>query len=620
MKRALVTLAAMLALLATASGASGKATLHLQPAGLVPRLQPPSKAAGYAAPATLTFDASYESLINRYFTDVEAASSPTATNVYSIDTQYSGIAYASTVGGSYVDHDPLPANGCDDGTDPYCLTDQQLQDEIQNVLTAKGWHGSLTNMFFLLTPVGVGSCIDGFSGVCSSNYFCAYHNAFVDTNSEDVIYANEPYEGGLGGCDGNNGVIPPGPGFGFPNDQDSDTTINTISHEHNEAITDPFGDAWYADDGSGDEIGDLCAYYYGPRAGTAPNGQPYSQKINGNNYSLQEEYSNADNGCVPYLGGPSSAETIGSGPLADHGGAVMQTNATYAIYWLPTPGNTSVPVVTGTDAVNQTLTSSTGSWSGGASNFSYQWQRCSPAGSGCVNISGATGSTYKLTNADGDDTVRSTVSATNLNGASPYSASASTAVVVPVPAATGAPVVSGIAGVGRSFSTTTGSWNTAASFTYQWLRCSADGSGCAAIPAATASTYPLIGDDAGHILKAVVSATNAAGTTSATSAASAVVVTTPHAGSPPRISGRAQVGKRLSATHGTWSGPPMSYAYQWLRCSASGSKCAPIRKATKTAYRLTRKDARHRLRVRITARNAAGSKAATSAATKRVRR
>jgi hypothetical protein len=618
MKRALVTLAAVLALLATASGASGKATLHLHPAGLVPRLQPPAKSAGYAAPATLTFDASYESLINRYFADVQAASG-TGANVYSTDTQYSGIAYASTVGGSYVDHDPLPANGCDDGADPFCLTDQQLQDEIQNVLTANGWHGGLTHMFFLMTPVGVGSCIDGSSGVCSSNYFCAYHSAFVDTNSEDVIYANEPYEGGVGGCDGNNGVIPPGPGFGFPNDQDSDTTINTISHEHNEAITDPFGDAWYADDGSGDENGDLCAYYYGPKAGTAPNGQPYSQKINGNDYSLQEEYSNHDNGCVPYYGGPASAETIGSGPLANHGGAVMHTNTTYAIYWLPRAGNTSLPVVTGTDAVNQALTSSTGGWSGAAS-FSYQWQRCSAAGSGCVDIAGATASSYTLTNADGGHTVRSTVSATNVNGASPYAASAATAMVVPVPAATSAPAVSGIAAVGRSFSTTTGSWNTAATFTYQWLRCSADGSGCAAIPAATASTYPLIGDDANHVLKAVVSATNAAGTSSATSAASAAVVVTPHVGSAPRISGRAKVGKRLTAIQGTWSGPPTSYAYQWLRCSATGKRCAPIRKATNASYRLTRHDARHRLRIRVTARNAAGSQAATSAATRRVRR
>jgi hypothetical protein len=619
MSRVLVTLAAVLTLLATASGASGKATLHLQPSGLIPRLQTPVNSPGYATPATLTFDASYENLIDQYFTDVAAASG-TGSNVYSVDTQYSGIAYTSTVGGSYVDHDPLPPNGCDDGSDPFCLTDQQLQDEIQNVLADKGWHGGLGNMFFLMTPVGVGSCIDGSSGVCSSNYFCAYHNAFVDANSEDVIYANEPYEGGVSGCDGNNGLIPPGPGFGFPNDQDSDTTINTISHEHNEAITDPFGDAWYADDGQGDEIGDLCAYYYGLKAGTAPNGQPYSQKINGHDYSLQEEYSNADHGCVPYLGGPSTAETIGSGPLADHGGAVMQTNTTYAIYWLPTPGNAVPPAVSGTASVNRMLTSSTGTWNGGATTFSYQWQRCSSAGSGCVDIPGATDSTYELTSADGGTTVRSTVSATNVNGASPRTASEPTAVVTPVPAPTGAPVISGVAAVGRSFSTTTGQWNTQLSFTYQWMRCAADGSGCAAIPAATASTYPLIGDDAGHRLEAVVSGTNAAGTTSASSALTAVIVAVPRAKSPPRILGRAKVGGRLKGLVGTWSGPPQTYEYAWLRCSAHGARCAPIKSAARATYRLRKRDAGHRLRLRVTAVNVAGRKAATSRPGKMVRR
>jgi hypothetical protein len=189
-----------------------------------------------------------------------------------------------------------------------------------------------------------------------------------------------------------------------------------------------------------------------------------------------------------------------------------------------------------------------------------------------------------------------------------------------LPAATSNPALTGIAAVGRALATTNGTWNTSASFTYQWLRCSADGSDCGAIAGASATTYAVDAADANHVLKAVVSATNAAGTTSATSAASALVVATPHAGGAPRISGRAKVGEQLTASHGTWSGPPTSYAYQWLRCSLAGGTCALIRKATGAIYRLTRHDAGHRLRVRVTARNIAGSKAATSAATKRVRR
>jgi hypothetical protein len=630
MRGALATLAAVLLLLGTASGASGSTPKHGAIAGMVPHV-------GYAAPAplalsnstvhaspSLTFDANYETLINRYFTDVAAASVAHAVdNVYSTDTQYFSnpghvnIQYDSTFGGSFVSHDQLPANGCDDGVDAFCLTDQQLQAEIQNVLTTKGWHGTPTNMFFLMTPDGVGSCTDSSGTVCSSNFFCAYHSDFVDASSEDVIYANEPYEGTIGGCANPFDQ-------GFPNDVDADTTINTISHEHNEAITDPFGTAWFADDGNGDENGDLCAFGFGTQLGGTPGVDSWNQVINGHKYELQEEFSNADvppatGSCVNHAGGTRDPEMFGSGPLVYHGGHVMHTNTTYAIYWLPTPGNTTQPVITGTAAVNHTLTSSVGSWTASPTAFAYQWQRCSSAGTACVNISGATASTYTLTSADGANTVRSTVRATNVNGTS-TAVSPTTAAVVPVPAATGIPVVSGLAGVGRSFSATTGTWNTAAAFAYQWMRCAANGSSCAAIPAATASTYPLIAADARHTLKIIVTATNAAGATSATSAASALVVAVPRATGAPRISGKAAVGKRLRGTRGTWSGPPESYKYAWLRCNARGAKCVPIKRATHPTYRLTNHDAGHRLRLRVTATNAAGSKTATSAPSKRVGR
>ena len=187
-------------------------------------------------------------------------------NVYSVATQYSDspgavhIQYQSTFGGSYVDHDPLPANGCDDGLDTYCLTDQQLQNEIQTAMTAKGWVSDPSHIFFLMTPNGVGSC-ESAAGSCSTDTFCAYHSDFVDSSGGHVIYANEPYEGTdpLGGCID--------PTQGFPNDPDADTTINTISHEHNEAITDPLSaldTAWIAADGN--ENGDLCAFGFGNTA------------------------------------------------------------------------------------------------------------------------------------------------------------------------------------------------------------------------------------------------------------------------------------------------------------------------------------------------------------------
>ena len=213
----------------------------------------------------------------------------------------------------------------------------------------------------------------------------------------------------------------------------------------------------------------------------------------------------------------SPAATFGSGPLVYGGGPVMHTNTAYAIYWLPTARNKSAPVVTGTAVVNKTLTTSVGSWDGGAP-FSYQWQRCSSTGTSCANIPGATASTYKLTTADGGHVVRSTVRATNVNGVSPPAGSTGTKMVVDVPAATKAPHISGRARVGKKLSGSHGAWTYSPAFAYQWLRCNAHGASCKSISHATHAKYKLTKRDAKHRLRLRVTATNAAGRVKATSA------------------------------------------------------------------------------------------------------
>jgi hypothetical protein len=95
------------------------------------------------------------------------------------------------------------------------------------------------------------------------------------------------------------------------------------------------------------------------------------------------------------------------------------------------PANTSVPVVSGQAVQGQSLSTSSGSWSGSPSSFGYQWQDCSSSGSGCSNIGGATGSSYVLQASDVGGTVRSVVTAVNSGG----SASASSAVTAVIAAA-----------------------------------------------------------------------------------------------------------------------------------------------------------------------------------------
>ena len=50
------------------------------------------------------------------------------------------------------------------------------------------------------------------------------------------------------------------------------------------------------------------------------------------------------------------------------------------------PTNTTLPTITGTAQVGQTLTASTGAWDGSPTSFAFQWQRCSAAGTSCVSI------------------------------------------------------------------------------------------------------------------------------------------------------------------------------------------------------------------------------------------
>lgn len=92
----------------------------------------------------------------------------------------------------------------------------------------------------------------------------------------------------------------------------------------------------------------------------------------------------------------------------------------------------------------------------------------------------------------------------------------------------------------------------------------------------------------------------------------------------PRISGSASVGATLSATRGSWTGEPTSFAFQWVRCPRDGgrpdgSDCAAIGGARTSKYVVSAADVDRRLRVRVTAANADGQETVASNATPRVR-
>ncbi len=75
----------------------------------------------------------------------------------------------------------------------------------------------------------------------------------------------------------------------------------------------------------------------------------------------------------------------------------------------------------------------------------------------------------------------------------------------------------------------------------------------------------------------------------------------------PSISGTALQGQTLSEAHGSWTGSPTAFAYQWEDCDTSGNNCSPISGATGQTYALTASDVGHTVRVQETAGNAGGT-------------
>ena len=191
------------------------------------------------------------------------------------------------------------------------------------------------------------------------------------------------------------------------------------------------------------------------------------------------------------------------------------------------PVNTAQPTVSGTTQQGQTLTATTGTWTGyPAPTLTYQWQDCNTSGQNCTNITGATTNTYTLASGDVGNTVRVLASATNTFGAA-AAPSAVTATVADPSAITVAPAISGVTQQGQALSATHGTWsNSPTGYTYQWQDCNSLGGSCVNVAGATGSGYNLGVTDVAQTVRVVVTASTSGGSVSAASAATGLVVGT----------------------------------------------------------------------------------------------
>ena len=259
------------------------------------------------------------------------------------------------------------------------------------------------------------------------------------------------------------------------------------------------------------------------------------------------------------------------------------------------PTATSVPTISGTLAVGQTLTTSPGVWTPAPASYTYQWWSCSSQVlSTCSIISGATSETYTLTNSDGGNYFYAQVTALSAGGGTTAN-SAISGRVLTQPTVVVAPTITGSVLVGTTLTMSSGNWSGATSpaYSYQWQKCSStDVSTCINISGATSTGFTVTSAEVGSYLRGQVSvaanAFNLAGSTfsSLTSQISSEPITL----SLPAITGLIAVDEVLTATRGTFAAFPLpTFTQQWQVCTSTDiTTCAPIDGATALTYTVKR--------------------------------
>ena len=272
---------------------------------------------------------------------------------------------------------------------------------------------------------------------------------------------------------------------------------------------------------------------------------------------------------------------------------------------------TGAPTISGTAQVDETLMADTTGIADedGLTNASYTYQWMADD----ADISGATGISYTLAQADESKAITVQVSFTDDREHRETLASSATAAVAARPntPATGIPTISGTARVGETLTVDTsgvadenGLENVA--FNYQWV--SSGGASDADIQQATGPTHRLVADDAGTTVRVRVSFADDGGNeetlTSAPTSSVEARLDTPATGAP-TIKGTAQVGQTLTAdTSGIADHNGLenaTFGYQWL------AEDTAMDGATGSSYTLADADKGKAIKVRVSFTDGGGN-------------
>ncbi len=299
-----------------------------------------------------------------------------------------------------------------------------------------------------------------------------------------------------------------------------------------------------------------------------------------------------------------------------------------------TPELLSTPTVSGTRVAGNALSVSEANYVAYPDpTVTVQWLRCTAAVSTatatlpgtCSTITGETGQSYTLVDADLGRFITARTTIVNTVGTLTTIA-ASTVAVGSVPIFTVAPAVTGTTIVGSTLTVSAGTatGTPTPTRTYQWFRCtdaietvaSSVPETCTAISGATAATYVTTVADTGKRLAVRVIAANAISTATSVTLTTTEVDVAPNRLTAPALTGARTQGEELSVSDGTWTAHPTpTITYQWVRCTvavpvntfAAPNTCVNISGATLSTHTATADDLGKFVTAIVTATNTRGS-------------
>lgn len=140
----------------------------------------------------------WQGLIDGFMGNMGAASGALYTD-FSVDTQYTDATNKPAAGGSvfhgaYTDTNPYPASGCSDphpfvtgmplvAGKPVCVTDAQVRAQLSEFITQHALPKGMGTVYYLLTPPGVGVCLD--EGGVSTGHCSDFAGGFKELEEEE---------------------------------------------------------------------------------------------------------------------------------------------------------------------------------------------------------------------------------------------------------------------------------------------------------------------------------------------------------------------------------------------------------------------------------------------------